>query len=120
FIVLLILIILAAAAIGALYMFLLKDLPSPTNLSQTTASYSSQIYDRHGTLLYTLYTDRNQTFVPLEKIPKQIQHATIAIEDKDFYRHGAVDFRGIARAAYSIAVHKQLQGGSTLTQQLVK
>lgn len=120
FIVLLVLLFIIGAALGSLYMFLLKDLPSPTKLSNNTASYSSQIFDRHGTLLYTLYTDRNQTFVPLEKIPKQIQQATIAIEDKDFYHHGAVDFRGIARAAYSIAVHKQLQGGSTLTQQLVK
>jgi penicillin-binding protein 1C len=120
FIILLIFIILGVAALVSLYMFLIRDLPSPTNLSHNTASYSSQIFDRHGTLLYTLYTDRNQTFVPLNKIPKQIQQATISIEDKDFYRHGAVDYRGIARAAYSIAVHKQLQGGSTLTQQLVK
>lgn len=102
------------------YAFILKDLPSPTKLSNNTASYSSQIFDRNGKLLYTLYSDKNQTFVPLEKIPKHLQHATIAIEDKDFYRHGAVDFRGIGRAAYSIFVHKELQGGSTLTQQLVK
>lgn len=117
---LVILLIIILIGVGVLYMFLLRDLPSPTKLSNSTASYSSQIYDRHGTLLYTLYTDRNQTFVPLEKIPKQIHDATISIEDKDFYRHGAIDLRGIARAAYSIAVHKQLQGGSTLTQQLVK
>jgi membrane peptidoglycan carboxypeptidase len=102
------------------YSFILKDLPSPTKLSNNTASYSSQIYDRNGKLLYTLYSDKNQTFVPLAKIPKDLQEATIAIEDKDFYRHGAVDFRGITRAAYSIFVNKQMQGGSTLTQQLVK
>lgn len=102
------------------YSFILKDLPSPTKLSNNTASYSSQIYDRNGKLLYTLYSDKNQTFVPLARIPKDLQEATIAIEDKDFYRHGAVDFRGITRAAYSIFVHKQMQGGSTLTQQLVK
>lgn len=120
FLVLMILLIIGLSALGALYYFLLKDLPSPTKLNNNTASYSSQIYDRHGTLLYTLYTDRNQTFVPLDKIPKYMQQATIAIEDKDFYRHGAVDFKGIIRAAYSIVVHKQLQGGSTLTQQLVK
>ncbi len=107
-------------AFGLLYIFLLRDLPSPTKLTNTTGSYSTQIYDRHGTLLYTIYADRNQSFIPLEKIPKNLQLATIAVEDKDFYRHGAVDFRGIARALYSIAVHKQLQGGSTLTQQLVK
>lgn len=107
-------------ASGLLYIFLLRDLPSPAKLTNTTGSYSTQIYDRNGKLLYTIYADRNQSFIPLEKIPKNLQLATIAIEDKDFYRHGAIDFRGIARAAYSIAVHKQLQGGSTLTQQLVK
>lgn len=106
--------------LGIFYAFILRDLPSPTRLSSNTGSYSSQMYDRNGKLLYTLYADRNQTFVPLAKIPKEMQEASIAIEDKDFYHHGAVDFRGITRAAYSIFVHKQIQGGSTLTQQLVK
>lgn len=109
-----------AIGIGIFYMLLLRDLPSPTGLRQTTGSYSTRIYDRHNVLLYTVYADRNQTFIPLSKIPKDLQHATIAVEDKDFYHHGAVDLRGIARAAYSIVFHKQLQGGSTLTQQLVK
>lgn len=113
-------IVIGLVVLGFFYQFILKDLPSPTKLSNNTNSYSSQIYDRHGKLLYTLYGDRNQTFVPLQKIPKQMQEATIAIEDKDFYHHGAVDLRGITRAAYSIFVHKQIEGGSTLTQQLVK
>ncbi len=105
---------------GILYFTLLKDLPSPTKLNTTTASYSTHIYDRKGRLLYTIYSDRNQTFVSLDKIPKSVQEATIALEDKDFYLHGAIDLRGIARSLYSILVHKELQGGSTLTQQLVK
>jgi len=102
------------------YFFLLKDLPSPTRLITTTGSYSTQIYDRNGKILYTLYSDRNQTFVSLKKIPKALQEATIAIEDKDFYRHGAIDIRGISRALYANLFHQQFQGGSTLTQQLVK
>jgi penicillin-binding protein 1C len=107
--------------IGFFYWIILKDLPSPTKLSSSAGSYSSQIYDRNGKLLYTVYGDRNQTFVPLNKIPITLQHATIAIEDKDFYKHGAVDMRGIARAAYITFLKKtQVQGGSTLTQQLVK
>ncbi|MGI8420007.1 MAG: transglycosylase domain-containing protein [Candidatus Levyibacteriota bacterium] len=113
-------VILGVIILGTFYLFIIKDLPSPTKLSNNTASYSSQIYDRNGKLLYTLYGNRNQTFVPLAKIPKQMQEATIAIEDKDYYHHGAVDLRGITRAAYSIFVHKQIEGGSTLTQQLVK
>jgi penicillin-binding protein 1C len=49
-----------------------------------------------------------------------MQEATIAIEDRSFYQHGAIDLRGIARASLSIVLHQQIQGGSTLTQQLVK
>ncbi|RJQ38400.1 penicillin-binding protein [Candidatus Microgenomates bacterium] len=106
-----------------LYFLTLKtwaDLPSPTKLSSLSNSQSTQIYDRNDKLLYSIYIDKNQTFVPLSTIPKTVQQASIAIEDKDFYRHGAIDIRGIARALYSIVFHKQLQGGSTITQQLVK
>lgn len=103
-----------------LYFFIFKDLPSPTRLSSASLPQSTKIYDRNGTLLYTIYSDKNQSFIPLAKIPKNLQHATIAIEDKDFYKHGAVDVRGIIRAAYATLAKKQLQGGSTLTQQLVK
>ncbi len=100
--------------------FIIKDIPSPTNLGSTSMPQSTQIYDRNGRLLYTVYSNKNQSFVPLSQIPKHMQQATIAIEDKDFYQHGAIDLRGIARAFISIVIHKQLQGGSTLTQQLVK
>jgi penicillin-binding protein 1C len=102
------------------YIFILKDLPSPTKLSSNALPQSTKIYDRNGTLLYTIYTERNQSFIPLSDIPLTVQHATIAVEDKDFYNHGAIDLRGIARAAYATFFHKSLQGGSTLTQQLVK
>ncbi len=102
------------------YVFILKDLPSPTRLSNTNIPQSTQIFDRNGTLLFTIYGERNQTFVPLSDTPKKLQEATIAVEDKDFYQHGPIDIRGMIRAAYSIIVHKQLQGGSTITQQLVK
>ena len=103
-----------------LYFFIFKDLPSPTRLSSTSLPQSTKIYDRNSTLLYTIYADKNQSFVPLSHIPKNLQNATIAIEDKDFYNHGAIDIRGIIRAGYATLFKKQLQGGSTLTQQLVK
>src|SRR5258706_14788485 len=82
---------------------------------------STKIYDRNGALLYTIYTSRNQTFIPITTIPKTVQNATIAIEDKDFYHHGPIDIRGIFRALTVNLFHGQLQeGGSTITQQLVK
>lgn len=103
------------------YIFVLKDLPSPTRLnSPTYIPESSQIFDRNGTLLYTIYSDKNRTQVPLKEIPKYVQESTIAIEDKDFYRHGAIDIRGIIRALIANVTGKPIQGGSTLTQQLIK
>lgn len=114
-----ILLFLILALVG-FYFYVLKDLPSPTILGSEAQPQSTKIYDRQGILLYTIYSSKNATFVPLSHIPKHVQQATIAIEDKDFYNHGAIDLRGIARAAYLLLTHKQLQGGSTLTQQLVK
>src|ERR1035437_7665222 len=102
------------------YYLILRDLPLPTKLSSSSNPQSTLIYDRNGKLLYNIYDKKNQSFIPLKSIPKYMQEATIAIEDKSFYQHGAVDFRGIARAAFSIVFHRQIQGGSTLTQQLVK
>ncbi|MFH1832879.1 MAG: transglycosylase domain-containing protein [Candidatus Levyibacteriota bacterium] len=104
----------------SLYFFVLKDVPSATKLSSLSSSQSSQILDRNDKLLYSIYTDKNQTFIPLSQIPKQVQQATIAIEDRNFYTHGPIDIRGIARAFFSTVFKKQLQGGSTITQQLVK
>jgi 1A family penicillin-binding protein len=106
--------------IGAFYWLIIKDLPSPTRLNDNARAQSTHIYDRNNNLLYTIYADKNQSFTPLNKIPKNLQHATIAIEDKDFYKHGAIDIRGIARAFYATIFKKDLQGGSTITQQLVK
>lgn len=102
------------------YWFILKDLPSPAKLNNNALAQSTHIYDRNNTLLYTIYADKNQSFTPLSKIPKNLQHATLAIEDKDFYKHGAIDIKGIARASYATIFKKELQGGSTITQQLVK
>ena len=103
-----------------IYFFILKDLPLPTKLSSASTPQATQIFDRNQKLLYSIYSVKNQTFIPLSSIPKHMRNATIAIEDKDFYKHGALDFRGISRALFSIIVRKELQGGSTITQQLVK
>lgn len=102
------------------YFFILKDLPFPSKLSSSSNPQATQIFDRDQNLLYSVYSTKNQTFIPLSSIPKHTREATIAIEDKDFYRHGAIDFRAISRALVSIVIHKELQGGSTITQQLVK
>lgn len=104
-----------------IYFLILKDLPSPTRLSSPGSNpQSSQIFSRGGDLLYKIYTNKNRTQIPLSEIPKHVQNATIAIEDKDFYKHGAIDVRGIIRAFVANLSGKPVQGGSTLTQQLIK
>jgi len=105
---------------GALYFFIFKDLPSPKKLSSGAFPTSTQIMDRNGELLYEIYTEQNRTPISLEKIPEEVKASTIAIEDKDFYKHKGLVIRGITRAIYSIVFKRELQGGSTITQQLVK
>jgi len=101
-----------------LAVWIFKDLPSPTWLSSSPSS--SLIYDRNGKLLYEIYAEKNRTPVSLKDLPEYIKWATIASEDKNFYRHHGFDFGGVLRAAYNIIFHQTLQGGSTITQQLVK
>ncbi|MCX8009411.1 MAG: transglycosylase domain-containing protein, partial [Patescibacteria group bacterium] len=104
-----------------LYFFIFKDLPSPTKLGDYDIPLSTKIYDRNGTLLFTIFAEQNRTYVPLSEIPKHLQQATIAIEDKNFYKHQGINpIGGMLRAAIATITGRQLQGGSTITQQLVK
>ncbi len=98
----------------------LHDLPNPKLLTRRDIAVATKIFDRNGILLYEIYADQNRTPVPLSDIPKTVQDATIAIEDKDFYLHNGVSLRGILRAVKEIVLHKNIQGGSTITQQLIK
>ncbi len=98
----------------------LKSLPNPQLLTQRDLEVSTKIMDRNGQLLYEIYVDQNRTPVKLEDIPLVVKQATIAIEDQDFYHHPGFSIRGILRALSEITIHKQIQGGSTITQQLIK
>lgn len=97
-----------------------QDLPSPTKLSELHTPSTTEFYDRNGKLLYRLYEGRNRTIIPLSAVPKDLINATIAIEDKHFYQHQGVDFLGILRSLVVLVKDHQVQGGSTLTQQLIK
>jgi penicillin-binding protein 1C len=111
----------------ALYQLVLRDLPNPALLSTSLPSLSTKIYDRHGRLLYRIYRDQNRTLISLSDLPPHLIKATIASEDKTFYRHPGISLSGIARAGRANFLCRltnksctMLQGGSTLTQQLVK
>jgi penicillin-binding protein 1A len=99
----------------------LGDVP-PLQQTLPDPAQRSVIYAADGkTVLATLWLDENRRVVPLDDIPKQVRNAVIAIEDSSFYQHDGVDFRGIARAAVTdLRTRRIAQGGSTITQQLVK
>ena len=82
---------------------------------------SSKLYDRSGNLITTFHGVQNRTVVPLARIPKVAQEAVLAIEDERFYEHEGVDVRAIARALVANVRSGGIEeGGSTITQQLVK
>ena len=96
-------------------------LPSPRYIGEVNFAQSTHLYDRNGKLLFEIYKDVNRTSISLDTIPKYLAQATIAIEDKDFYRHQGISVvGGVLRALKDTAITKELQGGSTITQQLVK
>ncbi|MBI4067238.1 PBP1A family penicillin-binding protein [Candidatus Gottesmanbacteria bacterium] len=106
-----------------LYTFL-SHLPTPDNLSLREIPVTTKIYDRSGKLLYEIYADQNRTPLDLKEIPNMVKRATIAIEDQDFYYHGGISLKAITRA-FLVNVNNNttsgpLQGGSTITQQLIK
>ncbi len=97
-----------------------RDLPTPEKLSRANLPQSTRIYDREGILLYDIFQDENRTYVTIDKIPKYLQQATIAIEDKDFYQNQGFSILGYLRALRDVILYQRITGGSTLTQQLVK
>ncbi len=104
------------------YFFVFKDLPNPANLANyKVIPLATHIQDRNGKTLYEIYNEQKRTPIKLKQLPPYVYQASIAIEDKDFYRHGGISiFGGIARAIKDIILTRSLQGGSTITQQLVK
>ncbi len=112
-------------SIGLIFAFvfwnlILKDLPSPKELTNRNVEVSTKIYDRNGILLYNIYKDKNRSLVKLENIPLHVRLATLAIEDAEFYSHPGFSVRGISRAIVKNIKKGELAGGSTITQQLVK
>ncbi len=114
-------ILLVLSGLFLIYLFfLLKDVPNPAKLVKTPAPISTKIVDRNGKLLYEVYSDTRRTPISHQDIPDFVKQATISIEDKNFYHHHGLDMVGILRATFKTLTGKRLEGGSTITQQLVK
>lgn len=118
------------AGIGSVAVFLLmvgvfayfrKDLPNLRDISGNNIGGSIRYYDRTGeVLLWEDYDAVKRIPVNDDQIADYVKDATIAIEDKDFFKHSGFDLRGITRAAWNNAFGGSTQGGSTITQQLVR
>lgn len=94
---------------------------APPNMDETLIpDAASQFYDINGNAIYTTLSEERRIPVTINDIPKHVQQAFIAIEDIRFYEHGGIDYRGTARALVSTLSGSEVQGGSTITQQLAK
>lgn len=111
----------AGTAIAVILFFVIQ-VPSIETFSERQVVESTKIYDRTGeVLLWELYDDERRTVVPLHEISRHLKNAVIAIEDENFYSHRGISpvsmFRGII---LGVLKDGRAQGGSTITQQLVK
>lgn len=96
--------------------------PKVEELDLMPTGYATTIYDADGNQIQTLMgSDANREYVKMDMIPACVQYAFVAIEDARFYEHYGVDMKGVIRAVYAdISTKRLAQGGSTITQQLLK
>ena len=110
--------------IASVYAFYAQQLPEPGAITQVEREFAnSRLYDRTGEhLLYEVIDPLggDRIWAELPDIPLRLRQATIAIEDKTFYENPGYDLEGILRALWSNLTSSEIQGGSSITQQLVK
>jgi 1A family penicillin-binding protein len=94
-------------------------LPSPDKVVRREG-FSTKILDRNGKSLYDIFENERRTPIKIEDMPDYLKKGTVAIEDKNFYTHNGFDILGTIRGLSRIVTRGYAQGGSTLTQQLVK
>lgn len=101
---------------------LVRDIPNLERFAERSVSESTKIYERTGKIiLYEIHGDERRTVIPLADIPRVVTDATLVAEDINFYNHSGLDWRGIGRAVVkNISSADFSQGGSTITQQLIK
>ena len=109
-------------SVAGAFIYFSKDIPNPDKIADRSVAQSTKIYDRTGEhLLYEIHGEEKRTIIKLDQVSQHLINATVATEDKKFYSHYGIDFKGIARAIYKdISIGEKAQGGSTITQQLIK
>ena len=112
-----------SAAAGA-YAYFTRDLPEPEQIEAAEENFeTTKIYDHTGDVLLYEVIDPfggDRTWVALDQIPEDLICATIALEDRNYWENPGVNLRGIARAFWADIRGQQIQGGSSITQQLIK
>lgn len=115
-------------SIGIAGFFLIAGLVSPAVARENIATHPSlrpgytsiKVFDRNGSFVGRIQAE-GKYWVSIDRIPAFLQNAVVAIEDSRFYEHGGIDVRGIARALVKDVIKgKMVEGGSTITQQLIK
>src|SRR3989338_7561385 len=98
------------------------EIPNLDTIGESRVSQSTKIFDRTGEiLLYDIHKDVRRTVVPFDQISRNIKNATVAIEDASFYQHRGIEPKAILRAVFANLLNfGYSQGGSTITQQVVK
>jgi penicillin-binding protein 1A len=116
-----VLIVIGVIAVSSWVLDVAADAPSLATCKPIDRGGNSTLYAADGSKLGVIASDEARTPVSIEKIPKSLQLATVSIEDQRFYQHGGVDPEGILRAAVKdLEAGKPVEGGSTITQQLVR
>jgi penicillin-binding protein 1A len=115
----------AALVVGALlvlgtYAYFSRDLPSVSTLRDYKPPQTTRVYDRNKKVIGEIFAER-RTVIPMSQVPRHVVLSLLAAEDADFYEHEGLDYNGILRAVgRDIVAGRAAQGGSTITQQVVK
>ena len=115
--------IIVLGGVGILFKKIIDDTPRITANDLKPSAYTTTVYANDGETVTGTFVSAgsNRVFITLDKIPKYLQNAFIAVEDSRFYEHKGVDVKGITRAAVKGLTSGHFsQGGSTITQQLIK
>ncbi|MFA6369069.1 MAG: PBP1A family penicillin-binding protein [Candidatus Shapirobacteria bacterium] len=116
-----VLILIGVGFVGIMILFVWfsKDLPTPSKVVRRDG-YSSKVYDRNGTPLYDIYDEAKRDPIAFDDLPDYLKKATVAVEDKDFYKHSGFDPLTPFRIIKNVFYFGKVTGGSTLTQQLTR